>query len=330
MRVFLTGATGFLGNNLLRILLANGHQVTVLLRHSSNLETLDGLNVEKVYGDLTSGEVLEAGTFGQVLEGMDCVIHSAALIQLGWSRRDQSMKVNVDATSKLAAAARRHGVRMVHVSSVDALAAADSVEDVKSELDMEPAKLDCSYVASKRASDSAFRAEIEKGLEGVIVHPGFMVGPWDWKPSSGEMMLAIHKNLIYFAPAGSCSVVDVRDVADGIVAATSRGRSGEAYILGGENMTYLELWKLMTQVIGKRPPARPLPDWLAGIAGRAGDLMSRFTANEMTVNSAATAMGQMHHRYDSSKAITELGYRIGSVEDGLRDAWEWFRQHGYV
>ena len=114
---------------------------------------------------------------------------------------------------------------------------------------------------NKRSSD-----EISLGLNAVIVNPGFMVGPWDWRPSSGEMMLAVAKQFVPFAPAGGCTVVDVRDVAEGVLSAVKHGRVGERYILGGENMDYLKLWTLMAKIAGSRPPQTRF----AQLAGRRG------------------------------------------------------------
>lgn len=324
MHVLLTGATGFLGNNILRALLAAGHQVTATVRHTSDLRPFDGLECEKVTCDLA-----QPSDIGSIVSSADLLIHSAAMIQIGWSKKEASQKVNVQATKVLAEAARRHDTRMIHVSSVDALAVG-TTDRPATEEDVSPAKSQCSYVVSKRAAEEVFLDSVAAGLDGVIVNPGFMVGPWDWKPSSGEMMMAIAKGPVPFAPAGGCSVVDVRDVADGIMYAISRGKSGERYILGGNNMSYLELWQMMAGVIGKNGPTRKLPNFLAGIAGRFGDLASKFLKNETQVNSAATAMGQMLHWYDSGKAIGELSYSIGSVEDALNDAWDWFKRYEYV
>ena len=157
-----------------------------------------------------------------------------------------------------------------------------------------------------------------------------MVGPWDWRPSSGEMMMAIYKNLLLFAPAGGCSVADVRDVAAGIISAMEHGRSGEKYILGGENLKYLDLWQRMAAVMQRPAPKFPLPDWLAETAGRFGDLASKFVKEETQVNTGATRMGQLHHWVDSSKAKKELGYKNQSIDTALEDAWNWFKAYDYV
>ena len=211
MRIFLTGATGFLGNNLLRLLLDDGHNVTVSIRHSSDPRPLDGLDVEKCEIDLA-----KPTSVSQAIYGHDLVIHSAAMIQIGWTKLAASRAINVTGTKAIAEATRRHGVRMVYVSTVDALASG-SKDHTATEIDLEPSKPACSYVVSKREAEIAFLKEVENGLDGIIVNPGFMVGPWDWKPSSGQMMLAIAKQFVPFAPSGGCSVADVRDVAAGIV-----------------------------------------------------------------------------------------------------------------
>lgn len=324
MRVLLTGATGFLGNNLLRHLVARGHQVQVTLRAGSSGLALAGLEFEPVQGDLSQVDSLlsECGRF-------DVLIHSAALIQIGWSRLDESRRVNVDATQRLAEFCRLHKRRFIHVSTVDTLASARGGVPC-CETDLDPMKPPIAYVLSKREAELKVREQIALGLDGVIVHPGFMLGPWDWKPSSGQMLLALSKGWVPLAPAGGCSAVDVRDVADGILSAIEHGRSGQNYILAGENLSYLDLWKRIARVAGRRGPGRTLPDWLARAAGRWGDLWSKVAHSEPQINSGATAMGQLQHYYRSDRAQQELGYRIGSLNDAIQDAWDWLVAYGYI
>ena len=324
MQILLTGSTGFLGNNVLRHLLQDGHQVTVTNRHTSDPRPLDGLDLETLQIDLN-----DPNAVGNAVSHVDLVIHSAATIHLGWTQLEASRHFNVRATQGLAQAARRHNIRMIHVSTVDALAPASNTT-VMSETDQHPSKPACSYVVSKREAEIVFLEEVQRGLDGVIVNPGFMVGPWDWKPSSGQMMLAVAKGAGLFAPIGGCSVVDVRDVACGILSAIENGRAGQRYILGGENLTYRRLWTQMAQVVGRRPPITTLPNWVNWIAGTVGDLCGKISGKEPLINSANTQMGSLYHWYSSAKAECELGYKIGSVNDGLHDAWQWFRENGYA
>ena len=323
MRILVTGATGFLGNNIVRALLADKHEVTVAKRVSSDPRTLDGLSVQAVDVDLT-----DLAQVSPLTNRVDLVIHCAAMIQIGWSRLSQSRRVNVEGTRTVAEASRRQNIRMLHISTVDALAATDGKTPVN-ETNLHPSKPPCSYVISKREAETTFLDQVEKGLDGVILSPGFMVGPNDWRPSSGEMMMALWKRWIPFAPAGGCSVADVRDVAEGVISAMEHGLSGERYILGGENVTYLDLWKRMATVMNRPHPKFVLPNWLAELGGRCGDLAGKFLKEEPQVNSGASKMGQLFHWCDSSKAKTELGYQLQPVNTALEDAWQWFKLHGY-
>ena len=324
MKVLLTGATGFLGNNLLRLLIEDRHDVTVTLRQSSDMRPLQGLDVDQVFCDLSNSHEI-TGAIGD----NDLVIHCAAKIHIGWHQLDASRKVNVDATRELAQACRLRSIRMIYVSTVDTLAAG-SAAGPTDEQQTEPAKSGCSYVRSKREAESEFRQQVELGLDGLIVNPGFMIGPWDWKPSSGEMLIAVGTRFTPFAPSGGCSCVDVRDTACGIISAIQHGKSGESYILGGHNMTYFDLWKLMAKITGSRPPVRLAPNWAMSTVGWVADQKTRITGQESIVNSAAIAMSSLYNWHCSDKAKRELGYQIGDLDSALSDAWEWFQAYGYV
>lgn len=325
MKILVTGATGFLGNNLARKLLQLGHEIVTTVRPTSDLRPLDGLDVETAHANLT-----DASAMAPVVEDVDLIVHSAAMIQLGHSKRESSIAFNVGSTEALAQAARRREIRMIYVSTVDTLPDSKDGAPIDEQSYGKAAKYDCSYVASKQAASAAFDEEVSKGLDGVTVCPGFMLGPNDWKPSSGEMLLTVAKLPLFFVAAGGCSVVDVRDVADGIILAIAKGDTGEKYILGGENLSYMELWTRMAKVIGCWPPRRKMGNLLAGVVGKSGDLISKFCKEELVVNSAALSMGQLLNWYSSQKAIDELGYKIGDVDIAIEDAWKWFKLNEYA
>lgn len=325
MQVLVTGGTGFLGNNLIQTLLNQGHQVRAAVRLSSDLRPLQDLEVETLPLNL-----LDAAEVNQALAGVDAIIHSAAQIHIGWQQLESSRQANVETTRILANGARRRKIRMIYVSTVDTLAAADP-NSVFDETHTEPLKIPAAYVISKREAEQVMLQQVAEGLDGVIVNPGFMVGPRDFKPTSGKMMLMLWRQpVLFFTPGGGCSVVDVRNVAAGVANALSLGRPGERYILGGENMSYRELWRLMAKVMGRRPPVRAMRNPLAAVVGGVGDLLTRGLGRELEINSASIRMGQMFHFYSSRKAEQELNYRITSSETALVDGWDWFRQHKYV
>jgi dihydroflavonol-4-reductase len=329
MKVLITGATGLLGNNVLRAFLDQGHSAAVIVRANSDSRPLDGLDVEKFYADLATDADEGGKVLREALDNVDVMVHCAGVIQIGWSRMDLSMKVNRDATQAIAETCRIKKIRLIHISTVDALAPA-SAESPGTEDQVDPAKVPTSYVVSKRAGDAVVWDEIAKGLDGVIVHPGLMFGPWDWKPSSGEMMTAIAKQFIPFAPSGGISACDVRDVAAGILSAASHAKAGQSYILAGHNISYLELWRQIAKLLQRKPPFGKLPTWLGRVVGGISDFVSRFTKSEAQSNSGGIKMGEAYNWYSSEKAAKELGYQIGPLDVALEDAYSWFKTYGYL
>lgn len=323
MKYLVTGATGLLGNNIVRELLARGAAVRVLARTSSDPRPLEGLEVEKAAGDVRDAEAVR-----RAVAGVDVVIHAAGHVHIGWSQQDVHEEINVGGARAVASAARGAGAVMVHVSSVNALGLGTLASPASEENPL-PGIVECPYPATKRRADSAVLAEVAKGLSAVIVHPGFMLGPWDWKPSSGKMLLEVAK-FAPLAPVGAFSVCDVRDVAAGAIAAAAVAQSGRRFILAGHNLTYMESWKLFARIAGGRGPvfwAGPINRW---IGGWWGDRQFRRSGIEGDLNSAAIAMSSQQHCFSSARAEQELGYRIRPLEETVQDAWNWFVEHGYV
>ncbi len=324
MAVLVTGPTGLVGNNVVRALLNDGRDVRVLVRRGSDPRPLAGLPV-----DVREGDVRDSVAVTAACEGTEAVIHAAAMIHLGWTQLEAAREINVGGTRNVARAARESGARLVHVSSVDSLGLG-TPETPADEQTPVIGQVPCTYVLTKRESDAVVRESIGQGLDAVIVHPGFMLGPWDWKPSSGRMLLTVARQFTPVAPTGGCCLCDVRDVTAGILAAWRQGMSGRNYILGGHNMRYLEAWRLFAEVGRGSPPwfcAGPL---MRILGGRSGDLYAKITGREPDVNSAAVAMSSQYHYYRSDRAERELSYRIRPARETVEDAWQWFLEHGYI
>ncbi len=325
MRTLVTGATGLLGNNVVRVLLEQGHTVRVLTRSASNPQALAGLDIETVLGDVRQPESLATAC-----QGIETVVHSAAHVHIGWSGRQLQQEINVTGTGNVARAARQAGARLIHVSSVDALGLGSPEQPADEETPFGAPPVACPYVVTKRASEQQVLAEVDQGLDAVIVNPGFMLGPWDWKPSSGRMLLEVARGWALLAPRGSNEFCDARDVAAGVVSAIQRGRTGTRYILGGQSLTYQQAWHTMAEAIGARKPlgtAGPVVTWLAG---QAGDWAYRIMRREPDVNSAAVAMSRLPKYFTCARAEQELDYRWRSLSESARDTWHWFCKYGYV
>jgi len=319
-----TGATGLLGNCIVRELYQRKIATRALCRPGTSRASLDGLELEIIEGDLDRPEVLS-----KAVQGCTAVIHSAAMIHIGWQKLEASRHVNVRGTQHIIDACLQHQVRMIHISTVDTLPAATSLS---APIDERGAggipKPACAYVLSKREAEQAVRdAVLQRGLDAVIVHPGFMLGPYDWKPSSGRMFLEVVRAPVVAAPAGGCSLCDARQVAAACVNAIKRGVSGENYILAGENLSYRDLWQRMLAAAGRRKRVFRLGP-AAGIVGRGCDLAHRWLPiAEGDINSAALAMGSLLHYYDSSKAQKVLNYDPKLQPQLLQETWQWLSAH---
>ncbi len=318
-----TGATGLVGNNVVRQLIAQGTPVRVLIRQSSDRRPLEGLNVEPVFGD-----VCQAESVWQACRSVGAVVHAAGYVHIGRSKLDQHRTVNVEGTRNVARAARECGVRMIHVSSSDA-AGVGSLQKPADEETPLAEHGGCSYTITKREAEQVVQEEISRGLDAVIVNPGFMLGPWDWKPSSGRMLLEVARGRAWVAPQGHFSVCDVRDVAAGILSAIERGHCGRRYLLTGKTLSYLEAFCLFAEVSGGRRPLGSPGRVLSTLGGWIGDLGTLLTGRESDVNSAAIRVARLPKSYSCRRAEEELGYTTRPVEQSARDAWAWFREYGY-
>ncbi len=323
MKLLVTGATGLLGNNIVRHLLAAGHAVRVLARPTADPRPLAGLDVETTAGDVRDPEAAR-----RACQGIEAAIHAAGHVQIGWREADVHRAINVEGTRNIAVAAREAGARLVHVSTVNALGLGrlDSPADEDSAL---AGSLPVPYVTTKREAEQVVLDEVGRGLSAVIVNPATMFGPWDWKPSSGKMLLEVTRRSL-IAPVGSASFCDVRDVAAATVAAAQMGQSGRRYILAGHNLSYWEAWRAIAALAGKRGPRLPMGPIFRAIAAPVCDIRTLLTGAEGAANSAALAMSRQSHCFSSARAQAELGYRIRPLDETLRDAWQWFVEHGYV
>jgi dihydroflavonol-4-reductase len=307
-----------------RLLLEKGEAVRVLVRDSSDERPLANLDVERVTGDVRCESDVR-----RAMRGVDCVVHSAALLHIGKTNLGLSRAINVEGTRNVVTASQEAGARMVHVSTVDTMGVGRPGA-LASEEQQFGEKVPTSYSISKREAEQLVEAAISAGLNGIIVHPVFMVGPWDWKPSSGRMLLAIAQRFTPLAPSGGHTVADARDVAQGIISALETGRRGEHYILGGHPISYLDFWKLCAEVSGGRGPFGRLGPVNRIVAGWGGDLWARLTGQEGDVNSASLGVSSQWHYYTSEKAERELSYRYRPIRESVEVAWEWFREYGYV
>jgi len=328
-KVLVTGATGLVGGNLARLLVQEkGEAVKALVRASSSTLALDGLDVERVGGDIT-----EPDSLARAVKGCDRVYHAAALVS-NWNGYLEAMwRVNVQGTQNVLEAAMNAGVaRLVHVSTNAALGMGrrDRPADETEPWAYEP--FGSAYSLTKRRAHELATAYARRGLDVRIGCPTYMFGAWDVKPTSGTMILEAARGRTLLYPTGGNNIVDVLDVCRGLILAGEKGRRGEAYLLCNRegNLTYREIFNLIADTVGGRRPLAPLPRRAASAAGRVIDVWARLAGKAPEVNRAALSSSYRFQYYTPRKAIEELGMPQSPVAEAIRRAFEWFREHGYA
>ena len=322
---FVTGATGFLGLNLVDALLAQSWRVVALHRATSDVSRLRARGVELTQGGLDDRDSLVRG----IPEGVDAVFHVAGNISL-WSKNDaQQTRDNVDGTRNVAAAAlARKAKRFVHTSTVAVWGAQHELpyDETSPKLG---AKSEINYQRSKTLGELEIQKAIEQGLDAVILNPAHIVGRYDTEGWSKSIRLVAAGKLPGIPP-GKGSFCDAGAVARAHVAAVDRGRKGENYILGGADATYLELVTTIGELLGKKVGTRAVPLWAVAIASGATRLGSLVTGKQPAVTKEMLA-GLTHHEIVScEKAVRELGYEKVPLRTMLETALAWQVEEGIV
>ncbi len=329
MRAVITGATGFLGGNLAIELLERGVRVRCTRRKGSRTDHLASLPIEWVEATLSEPGRLEAA-----FRDADVVFHCAARVSLLRRPTAPIVAANVEGTRNVIEAFRRSGAgRLVHASSVVACALSEDGRPVTEAhpWNFDRFGLDDAYSRTKYEGERVVREAAAHGLDAVIVNPTYMLGPCDPKPSSGRLILGVVNGTVPGYTEGMNNFVDVRDVCRGMIAAWEKGKGGERYILGHENLSYREIMEKIARIAGVPPPRFGIPPLLSTFAGRFGDLFQAATGQEVGINSVTARYAHCRrYTFSSEKARRELGYRSGPIETAIHDAIAWFRKRGML
>ena len=326
MKALVTGATGFIGANLVRALLERGHRVRALVRPGSDRRNLTGLDIELIEGDLLSRDSLK-----RAVEGCTIVFHVAALYSFWVRPRRLIYDVNVEGTRNLLLAAREAAVdRVVYTSSVAALAVPEGTDPVDEMTPVDPKRIIGDYKKSKYLAEQVALKFAEE-FPVVIVNPSFPVGPYDLKPTpTGRVILDfLNRRMPAYVDTGM-NVVDVRDVAVGHILAAEKGESGERYILGGENMTMRQLLGILEEITGLPAPRIRLPYYPVLGLSYINAAICRLTGSTPRMTPETIRMSSHYMFFSPKKAVEELGLPQTPPARALRRAVEWFRANGYV
>ena len=330
-KVLVTGANGFLGRHLLTELLARGYAVRALLRSAAQADSpplppLGRLPLEIYEGDLTRPETLAGAA-----DGCQAIIHAAALAQVNPARDPAVWAVNYGGTEAVLTLARRAAVRrLVYVGTANVFGFGTREQPGDETRPYAGQRYGLDYMDSKRAATDLVLQAAAQGLPAVLVHPTFMLGPGDAKPTSNALLLALHRGQVPGYPAGGKNYVHVRDVAVATVNALTHGRVGESYILGNDNLSYREAFNLIANILGVAPPRWPVPPLLARLFALGASGVARISGRPALVNPAMVAVANDGHYFSVRKAVAELGLPQTPVATAVAEAINWFREHNYL
>lgn len=320
-----TGASGHIGANLVRLLLTEGYQVKALVHVDQ--KALIGLEVATINCDLLD----ESGLI-KAFDGVDTVFHCAARIAIYKPMEEGMLKVNIDGTRNVLKAAFKMGVkRVVHFSSIHALKAEPEEEVIDESRALVTESCQMLYDFSKAESERLVLKAVADGLDAVILNPTAVIGPYDFKPSLlGTFILGLSKGAIPALVKGGFNWVDVRDVAQGALAAARKGRRGERYLLAGHWKEIADLAQIVCGFQGRQAPQLLLPDWLARLGIPLIELLAMLRGkNPLFTRDSLTTL--KHHRLISAqKASTELGFTARPLSLTIKDTLDWFKEEGYL
>lgn len=326
-QVLVTGANGFLGQWLCQALVNESHQVTALVRKPEACAFL-----EKIGCSLVAGDVTDLGSLQRSFQNKEAIFHLAGLIAYKRSDRAAMEQVNVLGTEKVLQAACKQKVgRLIHLSSVVAVGASENSEGVLNEdSPYNLKKYDFGYFETKRNAETLVLSESQRGnLDAVCVNPSTIYGAGDATKGSRKTQMKVAQGRFPFYTAGGVSVVAVEDVTKGILSAWKKGKSGERYILSGENLTIKELFSLISKSAGVPPPRIRIPSLALSTLGHLGDLLTQIgISSSLSYENAKVAT--LFHWFDHSKATRELDFHPRPAKEAIEASVNWMRENGFL
>lgn len=326
MKALITGGTGFLGANLVDGLTSAGHTAAILRRRSSRLDALDGLTYEDRFGD-----ILDFHSLAPAMEDCDWVFHVAAVSDYWRQGRDWLYRVNVEGTKNVLQAAMETGVkRLVYTSSVAALGipADGQAADEHHTFNISPRRFP--YGHSKHLAEQEVQKAVQREMEAVIVNPAIIIGARDLNRISGSIVIEVARGLLRFYLPGGGNYVAVEDVVAGHIAAIEKGRPGERYILGGENLLHRQVIDTIVEVTGGPRPLFSFPRWAIEPTALVVSAARRVLGNRVPVNADQVRMSGIKMYFRPDKAIRELGLPQTPFRVAVERAYRWFRDNGYL
>ncbi|MFT5723652.1 MAG: dihydroflavonol-4-reductase [Bacteroidia bacterium] len=327
MKIFVTGADGLLGNNLVRLLLNKGYQVKVFIQSGKDLGYLKGLEIEVSHGDLLNYDEL-AGA----MQGADVVINAAAVTDTWPNQGKLYWKVNVDGVKNVIKAIKELNIaRLIHIGTANSFGPGDA-DNPGTELNpFSGEKYGLDYITSKYNAQEILLQEVrDNQLPVLIINPTFMIGPYDVKPSSGRMIISVIQGKVPGYSPGGRNFVYVKDVAQAITNAVVQGRVGECYLAGGVNLTYKAMFAKIANIFNVKAPTLGIPGFAVLIYGGILSLVGKITKKEQVISYPLAVISNEFHYYSNQKAKDELDMPETDIEFAITEAVEWFKEEKYL
>jgi len=326
MTTLVTGAAGFLGSHVARQLVARGEEVRVLMRASSTNRAIADLSLEYVTGDLRDPASLD-----RAMKGVKRVFHVAADYRL-WAKRSQDIyDSNVGGTKNLLEAAKRAGIDQLVYTSTVATIAVDRPQLPNEFTDAKLEEMVGHYERSKWMAEKEALAAAKSGLPIIVAMPTTPVGPWDWKPTpTGKIILDFLNGKMPGYVETGLNFVGVEECAAGHLLVSEKGKVGERYLLGGENLTLKQMLDALAKITGLRAPSLKIPHGLALGVAYANTVFSRLLGREPGIPIEGVKIARHNMFVDCTRAQRELGFKAGPVAAALERAVHWYAANGYV
>lgn len=329
MKVLLLGASGLLGHNVLRRLLDQGHWVSILVRHDSPVFLSQFPHQERVRR--FEGSLLQAVELSAAAQGCEAIINCAGTTDMSLLHYEDYLPVNRDLCALLVTLMQRQGIsRLVHVSTANTIGYGSPMQPSDEDQPMAPPFTESFYARSKAEGEHLLvqAAAIHPDWHIVIGCPGFMVGPYDTKPSSGALLLAGYRKPLMFTPGGGKSFVPVADVATALVNALLMGCSGQRYLLTGENLSLKAFYQMQADRCGYRQRVVVLPDFLLRCAGWLGDAVRRCgVRTQLATRNVRQLM--VREYYDHARADADLAMPHTPTAQAVDDFYRWRQEYKY-
>jgi len=320
--ILITGGTGFIGSNLAAALSQQGFTVRILRRTASNLANVEHLSVEHRIGD-----VRDIGSLRAAIRGCDTVFHTAAMVTFWKPLRQLQSEINVGGTRNVVEACLRENVeRLVHTSSIAAIGHPANGSPADETTSFNWQNVDNGYKNSKHLAELEIAAGVARGLNAVMVNPGVVIGPGDVHFNGGKLIRSVKKHQAVFYIKGGMNIVFVDDVVRGHISAAAHGRTGERYILGGENLTHKQAFQMTAEIIGGIVPRIQMPVSLLKLGAKFFDLVGAVTGREPIVTSELFSGAGLFNWYSSEKAKRELNYTISPFREAVARTYAWYRE----